>query len=354
MEFGENKTFINDNEESLGFLSNININSKQSYSIKVIWKSLFFLSIVAITSYSYLNKIRYYNLYFDDNCVMKNKQINNTITNNNDMKHAILLLASYGIDYLNNFLEQFNNDSRFDIYIHIDGKTKIDIDNNKTMIKSNIKYYNNSFKSERFSLGMGDAMYELLFIANKNYEYDYYHFMSESCYFTDSLDEFYNFFVNNNLNSYINFYTDNQFLFNGKPNILYKGSQWMSIHKNIVNKLLQATDLYNNYKEYIKNGTVKLPYGAFDEFVFQNLIIKDICNRKPKDCKIYNNNLRFVRWHCTRTNIYCPNYLNIDNISEEEIKYINLHSFIIRKINYKDPKAIELIDKIKNYHDNKE
>ena len=51
-------------------------------------------------------------------------------------------------------------------------------------------------------------MFELLFIANKNYEYDYYHIMSESCYFTDSLDEFYNFFVNNNLNSYINFYKD--------------------------------------------------------------------------------------------------------------------------------------------------
>ena len=43
------------------------------------------------------------------------------------MKHAILLLSSYGINYLNNFLSQFNNDKRFDIYIHIDGNTKIDI-----------------------------------------------------------------------------------------------------------------------------------------------------------------------------------------------------------------------------------
>lgn len=353
-EIEENKTFINEHEESLSFLSNVNVFNKQQYSIKVIWKSLFILFVVAITSYSYINKIRYYNLYFDDNCVMKNKQINNTIINNNDMKHAILLLASYGIDYLNNFLEQFNNDTRFDIYIHIDGKTKIDIDNNKTIIKSNIKYYNHSFKSERFSLGMGDAMYELLFIASKNYEYDYYHIMSESCYFTDSLDEFYNFFVNNNLNSYINFYKDNQFLFDGKPNLLYKGSQWMSIHKNIVNKLLKVTDIYNIYKEQIKNGTIVLAEGAFDEFAFQNLIITNICNGKPQSCNVYNNNLRFVRWHCKRTNIYCPNYLNIDNVSEEEIKYIKLHSFIIRKINYKDPKAMELIEKLKNYKDNSE
>ena len=36
-------------------------------------------------------------------------------------KHAILLMSSYGIDYLNNFLKQFTND--FDFYIHLDGQT---------------------------------------------------------------------------------------------------------------------------------------------------------------------------------------------------------------------------------------
>ena len=48
---------------------------------------------------------------------------NNKYKNSNDghimMKHAILLLSSYGINYMNNFLSQFNNDQRFDIYIFI-------------------------------------------------------------------------------------------------------------------------------------------------------------------------------------------------------------------------------------------
>ena len=254
MESEEKKTFINEHEESQSFLQNLNVFNKQTNSKKVILKILFFLFVIAITLYSYRIKTKYYNLFYDDNCVIKNKQMINSIKNNTDMKHAIILLASYGIDYLNSFLEQFNNDSRFDIYIHIDGKTKIDIDNNKTIINANIKYCNHSFSSERYSVEMGDATYELFFIANKNYDYDYYHIMSESCYFSDSLDEFYNFFVINNFNSYINYYKFDKFLLNNKPNGFYKGSQWMSIHKNIINKLLKISDIYNSYKEQVKNG----------------------------------------------------------------------------------------------------
>ena len=238
MESEGKKTFINEHEESQSFLQNLNVINKQTNSKKVILKILFFLFVIAITLYSYRIKTKYYNLFYDDNCVIKNKQMINSIKNNTDMKHAIILLASYGIDYLNNFLEQFNNDSRFDIYIHIDGKTKIDIDNNKTIINANIKYCNHSFSSERYSVEMGDATYELFFIANKNYDYDYYHIMSESCYFSDSLDEFYNFFVINNFNSYINYYKFDKFLLNNKPNGFYKGSQWMSIHKNIITVFL--------------------------------------------------------------------------------------------------------------------
>ena len=72
---------------------------------------------------------------------------------------------------------------------------------------------------------------------------------------------------------------------------------------------------------------------------------------KPEDCKICDNNLRFIRWYCRRTKIYCPNYLNINNVSEEEIKFIKLQSFIIRKINYKYSRAMKLIDKLKNYNE---
>ena len=347
MENDKNKIIIDD-DESMNFLSNINNknNNKRLNKIKIIFKILFYLFIVGVASYSYTIKRRYYNKNIDDNCVIKSKNFNISIPYNN-MKHAILVLSSYGVDYLNNFLKQFNNDNRFDIYIHIDGKAKIDIDNNKTIIKSNIKFYGHYFECKRFSMEMGDAMYKLLSIANSNYEYDYYHFMSETCYFADPLDDFYNFFVINSPNSYVNFLLSDEFLFNNKPYILYKGSQWMSIHKNIANQLSNSTNLYFKYKEDIKKGMISLGKKAFDEFIFQNLIIIDICKRKPQNCKVYNNNLRFIRWH-SRTNKSSPNFLNIDNISEEEIKYIKLHSFIIRKINYKDPKAMELINKLKN------
>ena len=35
---------------------------------------------------------------------------------------GILLLAHKGVDYIDKFCEQFNNDKRFNIYIHYDTK----------------------------------------------------------------------------------------------------------------------------------------------------------------------------------------------------------------------------------------
>lgn len=269
------------------------------------------------------------------------------IKKKNNMKHAILLLSSYGIEYLNNFLVQFNNDKRYDIYVHLDGKTKNDIDKKKTIIDSNIKYCQHKYKAKRFSIGMVDAMYELLSIAYKSDNYDYYHFFSESCYLVKSLDKFYDFFAENNLNSYATHHKTKYFLYKNKSHILNKGSQWMSLHKNIVRKLLVNKDLYNKYKEEIKNGTIIITRGrgALDELIIQNMIIHDICNETPKKFKIINNNLRFVRWRCH--NAYCPNYLNIDNISKYEINKIIKNYLIIRKINFKDAKSIELVNKLK-------
>ena len=41
-------------------------------------------------------------------------------------------------------------------------------------------------------------------------------------------------------------------------------------------------------------------------------------------------------------------FIDISNVLEEEINYIIKNCFEIRKINYKNPKAIELINKIKS------
>ena len=296
--------------------------------------------VISISSLFYFIK----NKNFKNNCLFNKKKQN---ISDFKMKHAILVLSSYGLDYLNNFLYQFNNDSRFDIYIHISGKSQIDFKNGAKILNSNIKYINNIHNSTRFSIEMVDAMYDIMSIANSKYNYDFYHFFSESCYLVKSLDYIYNYFYNNKLNSFVEHFIHNKFLYKNQSNLLYKGSQWMSLNHVIVKKLLKRKDLFIKYKNEIKKGIITIDYGAPDEFIFQHIIVKDICKEATKKCNIIYNNLRFVRWrNCEKE--YCPNFLNIYNVSEEEINYIRKKFLVIRKINYKDPKAIELIKKIKS------
>lgn len=267
--------------------------------------------------------------------------------NNSDLKkkHAILLLSSYGIDYLNSFLSQFKNDKRYDIFIHLDGKTKNDIDNGRKIIKSNIKYRKHLYKSKRFSFEMVKVMYHLLSESNKKDAYKYYHFFSESCYLVKSLDEFYNFFNGNN--SYFSFHK-HKFISHNKSIILYKGSQWMSLHKVIANEFLKRKNLFSQYEYGKINGTLTIygRNGAFDEHIIHNIIISDICNGNPKKYNIKNKNIRYIRWHNCRKE-HCPNYLNIDNVNEKEINNIKNNFLIIRKINFKDSKSRELLKKIR-------
>ena len=306
--------------------------------------------IISITSFIYFFKNKNYNDWFSIK-INKNKRQNISNFNNstsNKMKHAILVLSSYGLDYLNNFLYQFNNDSRFDIYIHLAGKSQFDFENGETLINSNIKYLNYLHHSKRFSIKMVDAMYDIMSIAHSKYNYDFYHFFSESCYLVRSLDYIYNYFFNNKLNSYVHHFRQNDFLYNNQKNLLYKGSQWMSLNYEIVKKLIKRKDLFIKYKKEIKKGIIKLINGAPDEFFFQHIIVKDICEEKPDKCNVTINNLRFIRWRNCNKKGNCPNYLDISNVSEEEINDIMKYSFVIRKINYKNPKAIELINKIKS------
>ena len=265
------------------------------------------------------------------------------------MKHAILLLSSYGLDYLINFLDQFKNDQRYDIFIHIDGKSKLDFDNHRKIITSNIKYIGHIYEIKRCSLEMVYAMYELLFIAYNTSKYDYFHFFSESCYFVKSLDEFYNFFNNNNFKSYIRYSKINKVLYKNVSETFIWGSQWMSLHSNIVKKLLDNKDIYNYIKN--KNGNIKMPliYKFPEESVLHNIIVNYICKGNAEKCNITNKNLRYIRFNGTNSH---PDELNLDNVSKKEINFIVLNCFIIRKINYKDLKALKLIKAIKESHNN--
>ena len=329
---------------------NKNINNKklkEKHTIK-IFNAL--ILIISFTLFVYFIKKNYKINDWFSNIINKNdnKKLSNFNNSSlNKMKHAILLLSSYGVDYLNNFLYQFKNDTRFDIYIHLEGKSLFDFKNGETIINSNIKYCNNIHQSKRFSIGMVDAMYDIMSIANSKYNYDFYHFFSESCYLVKSLDYIYNYFERNKLYSYVYHFRSKMFLYNNQSNLLYKASQWMSINNDIIKKLLKRKNLFIKYKKEIEKGIIKIINGAPDEFIIQHIIIKDICKESLEKCNVKNNNLRFIRWrNCL--NEYCPNLLDISNVSEEEINYIIKNCFVIRKINYKNPKAIELINKIKS------
>ena len=61
---------------------------------------------------------------------------------------------------------------------------------------------------------MLDAMYDIMSIANSKYNYDFYHFFSESCYLVKSLDYVYNYFERNKLYSYVYHFRSKMFLYN--------------------------------------------------------------------------------------------------------------------------------------------
>lgn len=255
------------------------------------------------------------------------------------------MLSSYGIDYLNNFLSQFKNDKRFDIYIHLDGKTKNDIDNGKEIIHSNIKYCNHLYKSRRYSFEMVKVMFELLYKARKHENYNYYHFFSESCYLVKSLNDFYQFFKGNN--SYLSYSLNRFSYYRNSSNVLYKGSQWMTLHKDIANELLNYKYLLAKYEEEIKYNKIIIRRGAYDEQIIHTIIIRDICNGNPKKKNI-KGNIRYIRWNnCSKE--YCPNFLNIDNVNEKEINTIKNNFLIIRKIDYKDSKSLELLKLLRGF-----
>ena len=57
----------------------------------------------------------------------------------------------------------------------------------------------------------------------------------------------------------------------------------MSLHRNIVHKLLNSLNLVKNYKEALFNGTIRLIKGAPDEFIIPHIIINDIFKKSQKN-----------------------------------------------------------------------
>ena len=122
----------------------------------------------------------------------------------------------------------------------------------------------------------------------------------------------------------------------------------MSLYNNIVKKLIDNKDIYNYFKN--KNGNIKIPliYRCPEDSVLHKIIVNYICKGNAEKCNITNKNLRYIRFNGKSH----PDELNLDNVSKKEINFIALNCFIIRKINYKDLKALKSIKAIKDFYNN--
>jgi len=264
-------------------------------------------------------------------------------------KHAILLLSSYGIDYLNSFLKQFDNElskKYFDFYIHIDNKTYEDIKNGEKILYnvSNIIFCQHLYNSKRFSPEMSKAEFALLRAAFINKQYDYYHLCSDSCYICHPIDVFLNFFDNTNdnfLNYFRSFYNEET------QKYYYKGSQWWSFHNDLVKKIIPLEYKFNS--EYVNDLYLQLQVcpmhskGAIDEYSFQNLIIYEICNNDPqliKENRINTTRLHYVIFTNGIAQTLTFKYISDINVFKE--------SMFVRKIDYKNPDSYKALKFIKN------
>lgn len=257
------------------------------------------------------------------------------------MKHAILLISSYGIEYLNHFIEQFNDCSDYDFYIHIDNKTYKEY---QDINNPNIKFIDHLYNCPRYSKNLVLIMFKLLQLSQKN-NYDYYHFFSDHCYFIQSSNVFFEKLNNSNNKSYLTYYLSNNF-YNDKQ--LYKSTQWMSLHKNIVNQLINYESLINKYLNAYDNKQIIINDGALDEIIIQNIIFENILQNDFST--IENNSYRYMDFEFGDS----TKVLTFNEIHKYNLEYIYNNFYILRKIDYNNPNSIKFLETVQNYNNQKE
>lgn len=152
------------------------------------------------------------------------------------MKHAYLLLIHDDIDLANVLIEKLNHKDN-DIYIHIDGKSKI---NQKDIAKVNESkiYFTPRLKCEWGTIELVKATYILLEKARENKKYDYYHLLSGQDLPIKDIDYINEFFKKNIYNNKSK---------NRKTNYIY----YYEINRNYIER-------YSHYNFYIEKWRTKL------------------------------------------------------------------------------------------------
>lgn len=266
------------------------------------------------------------------------------------MKLAILLISSYGIDALNACLSQFENDTDIDVYIHSDGNTLNDLNENRTYTATNVKSCEHVYVGRLFSADLLRISWYLLEKAyNSGIDYDYYIIMSDSCRFIKPLNEVKSFFENNTT-TYIEAwsrYIDTCFKYADGSCKCSKGSQWITIYKSIVKIILTLKDKFEQYIKEVHDNTIICIGGAIDEFVFNQLIMNDICHFDENLIKKYNidtyNSIRYAAWNGGDH----LEILTMENFLQHK-HAITSNTLICRKFDHTNPSSMELLNRLKN------
>ena len=265
------------------------------------------------------------------------------------MKQAICLLAYKSINYVQAFIDQFENNPDLYFYIHWHGHSKeecIELRNRN----ANIKYICNQFNTIRFSADLVFAELHLYYVTSQNSEIKFCHLMSESDYLICTPSFFVDFFNKAANSNFVTFVTDDF-----KANIIrkkifgddymgHKASQWKSLNIETIKHLLSYQNTIEELISIYKEKNYMLTGGAADEFIVPTILINEI--------NIESNNLetnkRYVNWvlccdshplTLTFTKYKSKRY----NIDDDEVT----SNLIVRKIDIFDQDCKNFVDYMK-------
>lgn len=272
------------------------------------------------------------------------------------MKHAILITAYKNLSSIQNIIDFFDAD-KFNFYIHIDKKSKLD---GEILMKS----YKNVFVSSKYVVNWGGtnhlkAILELCIEALKDSQNQIFHLITaedypikpEKCFMKLETDKIYLEYMeipsilwsgNGGMDriDYFNFFDT----FNAKKKLgllIIKGI--LKIQKFL--KLKRPKNILKNQKlyggstywtisregiEYVLNFTQNNPsfFNRFlytfcaEEFYFQTLLLNS-----PLSEKIVNDNLRYIIWDYSQ--VVNPQFIKVENVE----KIVKSDKFFTRKIN---------------------
>lgn len=258
------------------------------------------------------------------------------------MKHAICVLAYKDIDYMKKFIDQFENHTDIEFYIHWHKHNKKECLKLKSY-SQNIKYICNQFDTLRFSKDLVMAELHLYYIASQNPNVCMCHLYSESDFIICPIQYFIDYYNERLDNNFITYITDDPRVIYRKHSIFnkyeaHKASQWKSLNINTVKKLLQNLSLADELINLFIDHKMLIP-GALDEYIIPT-VLKLKCNIgiNCEECKHYTN------WE---NRLLHPNELTMTMLSNPKYHLYDdkiLSNIAIRKIDVMNNDSLSFLN----------